>query len=127
MADKRLSKLQKWILVRCFERGEKYAYVVRRGQLVQKYCKEFKIGRYAESGDQVNISGIQVSITRSIRTLAKKKYIFVHGSREKPFIDVTHVLSRGQRIARNVAANIKFLRLSDRGVTEVKKLLNVKK
>ena len=127
MADKRLSKLQKWILEKCYERGEKYAYVVRRGQLVRKYCKEFKKGYYAESDDQVKISGIQVSITRSIRTLAKKKYIFVHGIKEKPFIDINHVWSKEQRMARvDVATNIKFLRLSDRGVTEVKKFLNAK-
>jgi hypothetical protein len=127
MAKERLSKLQKWILNKCFERGEKYAYVVRRGQLVREYCQEFKIGRYAEIDDQVNISGIQVSVTRSMRTLAKKEYIFVHGSKEKPFIDITHVLSRGQRIARNVAANIKFLRLTDGGVAKAEELLNVKK
>ncbi|MBA7477517.1 hypothetical protein ES707_12928 [subsurface metagenome] len=125
MAKERLSKLQKWILNKCYERGEKYAYVVRRGQLVREYCQKLKIGRYAESDDQVNISGIQVSITRSIRTLAKKKYIFVHGIKEKPFIDINHVWGKEQRMARvDVATNVKFLRLSDRGV---EKLLNVKK
>ncbi|MBA7590296.1 hypothetical protein ES708_32411 [subsurface metagenome] len=91
MANERLSKLQKWILNKCFERGEKYAYVVRREQLIREYCKEFKRGYYAENGDQVNINGIQVSITRSVRTLAFKKYIFVRGSKEKPAIDITHL------------------------------------
>ncbi|MBA7556480.1 hypothetical protein ES705_49189 [subsurface metagenome] len=57
--------------------------------------------------------------------MAKKKYIFVHGIKEKPFIDINHVWSKEQRMARvDVATNIKFLRLSDRGV---EKLLNVKK
>ncbi len=128
MANERLSKLQKWILKKCYERGEKYAYIVRRGQLVREYCKEFKRGFHAESGDQVKISGIQVSLTRSIRTLAFKKYIFVRGSKEKPAIDITHVFSKEQRMARgNVGANIKFLRLTDRGIVEVKKFLNVNK
>ncbi|MBA7553011.1 hypothetical protein ES705_45593 [subsurface metagenome] len=127
MADKRLSKLQKWILNKCFERGEKYSYVVRRGQLVREYCQEFKIGRYAESDDQVKISGIQVSITRSIRTLVFKEYIFVHGIKGKPFIDINHVFSKEQRMRGNVGANIKFLRLTDRGVAKAGELLNVKK
>ncbi len=120
MADKRLSKLQKWILNRCYERGEKYSYVVRRGQLVREYCKEFK-------GRIYSISSVQVSITRSIRTLAKKEYIFVHGIEGKPFIDINHVFSKEQRMRGNVGANIKFLRLTDRGVVKAEKLLNVKK
>ena len=121
MANERLSKLQKWILFRCYERGEKYAYIVRRRQLVRKYCEKVK-------GRIYSISSIQVSITRSIRTLAKKKYIFVHGIKEKPFIDINHVWSKKQRIAYgNVAANIKFLRLTDGGVVKAEKLLNVKK
>ncbi|MBA7516551.1 hypothetical protein ES705_08599 [subsurface metagenome] len=128
MAEERLSKLQKWILNKCFERGEKYAYVVRRRQLIREYCKEFKRGCYAESGDQVDISGIQVSITRSIRTLAFKEYLYVYGTKEKPAIDITHFFSKKQRIAYgNVGANIKFLCLTDGGVVEVKKFLNVNK
>jgi len=115
MAEQRLSKLQKWILLKCYELRE---YRLWRSYLVRLYRQEFEISK---------MNSIQVSITRSMRTLAKKEYIFVHGSKEKPFIDITHVLSRGQRIARNVAANIKFLRLTDGGVAKAEELLNVKK
>jgi len=126
-----LSKLQKWILNKCYEQlreveGEKI-YCIWRRQLVREYCEEFKKGYYAESGDQVNISGIQVSITRSIRTLAFKEYILVYGSEEKPCIDYTHVFSEEQKIGYgNVGDNIKWLCLSDEGIAEIEKRLMLK-
>jgi len=47
----RLSKLQKWILEKCYEQGEEKTYFISRRQLIREYCKEFKKGYYAESGD----------------------------------------------------------------------------
>ena len=121
MADKRLSKLQKWILLKCYELRE---YHLWRSYLVKEYCKEFKRGYYAGSGDQVNISGIQVSITRSIRTLARKDLLYVFGCDNTPCIDVTRSRKLDKR-EEMIGDCIKWLSLSDEGV-KLAKSLNVK-
>jgi len=34
----RLSKLQKWILEKCYEQGEEKTYFISRRQLIREYC-----------------------------------------------------------------------------------------
>ncbi len=121
MADKRLSKLQKWILLKCYELRE---YRLWRSYLVKEYCKEFKRGYYAGSGDQVNISGIQVSITRSIRTLARKDLLYVYGCDSTPCIDITRSRKLDKR-EEMFGDCIKWLCISDEGI-KLAKSLNVK-
>ncbi|MQY58177.1 MAG: hypothetical protein GH144_01020 [Clostridia bacterium] len=63
MSKERLSKLQKWILVKCYEQGKKRYYGMLRRRLVRKYYREIKDRWYSISSDQV-------TLTRSIRNLA---------------------------------------------------------
>lgn len=121
MADERLSKLQKWILTKCYEQGEEKSYFIWRRQLIRKYCEEVAESTYS-------INSVEVTITNSIRNLAWKEYIFVYGSKEKPYIDYTHFFSKKQKVDSEVVGdNIKMFCLTDKGIEAVKKLLNTKK
>jgi len=108
----RLSKLQKWILNKCYEQGKERKYCLWRRQLVREYCKEVKGNFYLDNSSQV-------VITRSIRNLALKEYIDVYGNKENPFIDVNHILG--------LANNIKWISLINKGIMEIEKSLNVNK
>ncbi|MBA7516044.1 hypothetical protein ES705_08089 [subsurface metagenome] len=121
MADERLSKLQRWMLTKCYEKGEKKVYFIWRRELIRKYCREVAKSTYS-------INSIEVTITNSIRNLAYKEYIFVYGSKEKPVIDYTHVFSKEQKVGQGVVGdNIKMFCLTDKGIESAKKLLNIKK
>lgn len=101
MAKERLSKLQKWILTRCYEDGKhdhKVAYYIKRQQLVAKRISEY----YEEHGkpkfitERVEIWGemtdlhdskkekladnrikakLEVALINSMRNLVKKGYL----------------------------------------------------
>jgi len=119
MADERLSKLQKWILEKCYEQGEKKVYGFWRGEFIRKYCEEAK-------GSTYSISSVQVTITRSIRNLAFKEYVVVFSrNKENPFIDVDDVLPEKLKVG--LGKNIKMFLLTEKGIAKAEKLLNVKK
>lgn len=115
----RLSKLQKWILKKCYEQGEKKGHGMWRRRLVRKYCREIK-------GRQYSIGGDQVTLTRSIRNLAFKGYMDISGGKQGP-IDFMNVLNEEQKVGLLIAKNVKMFWLTDEGKTEAEKLLNVKK
>ncbi len=113
MSDQRLSKLQKWILLKCYELKE---YRLWRSQLVRLYWREFEMSK---------INSIQVTITRSIRTLANKDLLCVFGCDNRPCIDVTRSRKLDKR-EEMFGDCIKWLCLSDEGI-KLAKSLNVKK
>ncbi len=113
MAEERLSKLQKWILLKCYKAEE---YRLWRSQLVRLYWREFEMSE---------MNSIQVSITRSIRTLALKDLLYVYGSDSTPCIDVTRSRKLDEREGM-IGDCIKWLCISDEGI-ELAKSLNVKK
>ncbi|MBA7583974.1 hypothetical protein ES695_02320 [Candidatus Atribacteria bacterium 1244-E10-H5-B2] len=112
MSEERLSKLQKWILLKCYELRE---YRLWRSYLVRIYRREFEMSK---------INSIQVSITRSIRTLAFKDLLYVYGCDSTPCIDITHSRKLDKREEMQGDC-IKWLCLSDEGV-KLAKSLNVK-
>ena len=119
MSEERLSKLQKWILKKCYEQGEKRGYGMWRRELVRKYYREVKRGFYS-------VSSSQVTLTRSIRNLAFKGYMDISGGKQGP-IDFEGILSEEQKVGLLIAKNVKMFWLTDKGKAEAEKFLNVKK
>ncbi|MBA7580558.1 hypothetical protein ES708_22451 [subsurface metagenome] len=133
MAKERLSKLQRWILTKCYEKGNDHHatpnYFCGRHFLVshriEDYLKLEKVKKYfskLEEAWKKPISekcrynrfkyGFEVSATNSLRNLARKGYIKLLDKSRLPIL-----LDSGYR-----QATI-FVQLKDRGVKTVEKFL----
>ena len=79
MASQRLSRLQRWILVQCYQRGQEYEwydgtvhqYVLRRKDLLDQFYSS------GTRKDSVAKNRANVSITRSIKNLFQKGFVEV--------------------------------------------------
>jgi len=136
LSKERLSKLQKWILKKCYGKGkDHYAtpdYFIGRITLVvwrireyleTKEIKEYfdglvKIGRYTNEKERLDWfrSKFEVSTTNSLKNLARKGYIDLLGT---------------QRIRIRPDSRYhwatKDVQLTDKGIKAVKESLKIKK
>lgn len=62
MSEERLSKLQKWILKRCFEKGKSF---IRRQALLKEH----------RQNKSLDLNSVAVTLTKSLRNLRDKGYI----------------------------------------------------
>ncbi|MBA7540563.1 hypothetical protein ES705_32862 [subsurface metagenome] len=133
MADERLSKLQKWILTKCYEQGDNHHvtpnYFCGRHFLVYSRIKDYlkleKVKKYFSKLEEAwgkSISEkskcnrfkykLEVSTTNSLRNLARKEYLELLDKSRMPII-----LDNRHREA------TKYLQLKDRGIKTIEKFL----
>jgi len=102
MSAERLSRLQKWILAEAYRKGRRIHKwgPSREGFFV--YRKEIPDGFYGENKPK----NYQVIISRSIRNLEKKEYIYrTYGERRKSYYDI-FLTESGVQKAKSMTASV---------------------
>lgn len=80
MSKERLSKLQKWILKRCYEADQKdYSGILRSAIL-----KTFFTNRWESTERLIKWNSAQVILTKSLKSLARRGYIELMGTGKIP-------------------------------------------
>lgn len=114
MSKERLSKLQKWILIKLLESDDD--------------CEDRRSLRtwYYNEAKQANINCLDASLTRSIINLYDKGLITVIGAKWTPQVAVRDK-PPAKQIFPMLGRNIKTICSTDKGEIIAKKLVNVKK
>jgi len=76
MSKERLSKLQKWILQRCYEADQKGYSGISRSTILKTFFSQ----KWQSTGELTMWNNAQVILTKSLKSLARRGYIELMGT-----------------------------------------------
>lgn len=104
--EERLSKLQKWILIRCFEKGKCF---IERQTLLKEYRQNGK--------PSLNSASAEVTFSKTLRNLRDKEYIELFDYRYTPLFSQEDIEGLGLgEIVDERLHKVKYISLTERGI-----------